>query len=73
MSSSSRLSATSTGVPSRNGVRVLGEGDKITEGTLRWRSDLVASGSSVVEGGSDSDTGSTGSGAGISSFGGSTA
>jgi hypothetical protein len=38
MSPSSRLSATSTGAPSRNGVRVLGEGDKITEGTLRWRS-----------------------------------
>ena len=55
MSPSSRLSATSIGAPSRNGVRVLGEGDKITEGTLRWRSGL-ASGSSVAEGGSSASS-----------------
>src|ERR1700753_2387705 len=51
ISPSSKLSATSTGVPSRSGVRELGEGDKITEGTLRWRSVcLVVPGSSVPEG-----------------------
>jgi len=69
MSPSSRLIATSTGAPSRSGVRELGEGDKITEGTLRWRSDLVAPGSSVAEGCS-SARGSCSS-AGISNFGGS--
>ena len=67
MSPSSRLSATSTGAPSRNGARLFGEGDKITEGTLRWRSGLVVPGSSVAEGGSD--MGSSGSSAGISTFG----
>ena len=67
MSPSSRLSATSIGGPSRSGVRVFGEGDKITEGTLRWRSGRVVPGSSEVEGGSA--TGGTGSGTGISTFG----
>lgn len=67
MSPSSRLSATSTGGPSRNGVRVFGEGVKITEGTLRWRFGRVAPGSSEVEGGSGS--GGAGFDAGISTFG----
>ena len=71
ISPSSRLSATSIGAPSRNGVRVLGEGDKITEGTLRWRSGLVVPGSSVADGGSDA--GGSGFGTGISTFGSSAA
>ena len=66
MSPSSRLRATSIGGgPSRNGVRVLGEGDKITEGTLRWRPGPVP-GSSVVEVGSSAED--TGSGTGISNL-----
>ena len=69
MSPSSRLSATSIGGPSRNGVRVLGEGDKITDGTLRWRSGRVVPGSRVVEGGSGVGGAGTGSDAGISTFG----
>jgi len=69
MSPSSRLSATSIGTPSRSGVRVLGEGDKMTEGTLRWRPDPVASGSSVREG--VPGTAGSGSGAEKSTFGGS--
>lgn len=68
ISPSSRLSATSTGVPPCNGTREFGEGDKITEGTLRWRSvGLVAPGSSVAEVGSS--TGLPGASAGISTLG----
>ena len=68
MSPSSRLSATSTGAPSRNGVRELGEGDNITEGTLRWRSvRLAAPGSRLPEG--DLSTGVSGAGVGISNLG----
>lgn len=68
MSPSSRLSATSTGAPSRNGTSELGEGDKITEGTLRWRPvGSAVPGSSEPEG--DLSAGVSSVGAGISNSG----
>ena len=68
MSPSSRLSATSIGAPSRKGMRELGEGDKMTEGTLRWPYPVgFVSGSSAKEG--DLSAGVSGAGAGISNLG----
>jgi len=68
ISPSSKLSATSTGALSRNGARVFGEGDKITEGTLLWRSvGFVVPGSSVPDG--DLSEGVSGADTGICNLG----